>query len=407
MTFEEVTRLLSRLRSDPNDRDKMGRMRNAVERLVPPDRLDPERVVLIAGTNGKGTTAKVLAELLQSAGERVGLFTSPHLECFTERFTVDGAPIPKTTFVETFEKVRSQIEGRFACFELLTLMALSFFLERSVDRLVLEVGMGGTTDATNAVPHSTAVITKIGLDHCRFLGHTLKEVGRHKLGVTTGTRRVVHLPFPEEVEKPPGDTTWIEAPSFQYRTEPGPRFLLHSRWGETEYLIPGHRGAENVNLALTTLEALGYDPSDFLGIVSEIRMPGRMERFDLPERPIYLSGDHNPQGVESLLELVPAYGYKQWAVLASLAPDKSLDEVLSPLLRLSGGRLFLTTTPSQQTTLQDYGEWTNTAAGAWSQPEEALHQIRRELPQGIPLLITGSLHLVGCLHPVVERLSVQ
>lgn len=138
----------------------------------------------IAGTNGKGSCAHTLAAILQSAGYRTGLYTSPHLVDFRERIRVNGAPIPESEVVRFVEEERSFFEPLYpSFFEVTTALAFRYFAEQKVDIAVIEVGMGGRLDCTNIITPLLSIITNIGLDHTQFLGSTLAAIAGEKAGI--------------------------------------------------------------------------------------------------------------------------------------------------------------------------------------------------------------------------------
>ena len=145
------------------------------------------RSIHVAGTNGKGSTSHLIAAVLQAAGYKVGLYTSPHLVDFRERIRINGQMIPEekvVAFVEQIKNPKSKIKNlQSSFFELTTALAFSYFAEQQVDIAVVEVGLGGRLDATNIITPLLSVITNIGFDHTEFLGHTLKEIAREKAGI--------------------------------------------------------------------------------------------------------------------------------------------------------------------------------------------------------------------------------
>lgn len=142
------------------------------------------RTIHVAGTNGKGSCSHTLAAMLQAAGLRVGLYTSPHLVDFRERIRVDGVPIEKETVVEFVERERPFFEPlRPSFFELTTALAFKYFADRQVDIAVIEVGLGGRLDCTNIITPLLSVITNISFDHVQFLGHTLAQIASEKAGI--------------------------------------------------------------------------------------------------------------------------------------------------------------------------------------------------------------------------------
>ena len=141
----------------------------------------------VAGTNGKGSTSHLIAAVLQSAGYKVGLYTSPHLIDFRERIRINGQPIPEhevIAFVEQIKNQKSKIKNlKSSFFELVTTLAFDYFAREQVDIAVVEVGLGGRLDATNIITPLVSVITNIGFDHTEFLGHTLSDIAREKAGI--------------------------------------------------------------------------------------------------------------------------------------------------------------------------------------------------------------------------------
>src|SRR5260370_16227820 len=151
---------------------------------------------LIAGTNGKGSTAACLASMLQAAGHSVGFMPKPPLVSYTERIQVDGVPISERDFVGTLEDLMPTLQavademGQATEFEMLTAIAIAYLAPR-VDRLVCEVGLGGRLDATNALDLGVAVITNVDLDHQKYLGDTIEEIANEKAAIVKPGNRVI------------------------------------------------------------------------------------------------------------------------------------------------------------------------------------------------------------------------
>ena len=142
------------------------------------------RAIHVAGTNGKGSTSHLIAAVLQAAGYKVGLYTSPHLISLTERIRINGVPIPETEVAQFVEKNKAFLdETQPSFFETMTAMAFAYFVAQEVDVAVVEVGLGGRLDSTNVLTPILSVITNIGLDHTEFLGNTLAKIAREKAGI--------------------------------------------------------------------------------------------------------------------------------------------------------------------------------------------------------------------------------
>jgi dihydrofolate synthase/folylpolyglutamate synthase len=280
------------------------------------DRLgNPERGLrgaLIAGTNGKGSTAACLASILQSAGRNVGFMPKPHLISYTERIQLNGVPISERDFVRTLDELVPVLDaiatdvGRATEFEMLTAMALAYLAPR-LDRLVCEVGLGGRLDATNALDLGVAVITNVDYDHQKYLGDTIEQIAHEKAAiikpgdhVITGCEGVA-LEIVEEHARAAGSTIWrlgreigLESTSkgwnghFLAVTGPG---FEHS--GLSLPLIGDYQPA-NAALAVAAAEALGDATDDAVRKgLAVTAWPGRMQLIATKPR-VILDGGHNP-----------------------------------------------------------------------------------------------------------------
>ena len=163
----------------------LGRTRELLSKLGDPQK--KLRFIHVAGTNGKGSTCAMLASVMQKAGYKTALYTSPYICRFNERMQINGAEIPDDMLAELTERVKPIAEGMAdhpSQFELVTAIAMLYFLEEKCDIVVLEVGLGGALDSTNAIDcPECAVITTIGLEHTEYLGHTLPEIASAKAGI--------------------------------------------------------------------------------------------------------------------------------------------------------------------------------------------------------------------------------
>ena len=210
------------------------------------------RTIHVAGTNGKGSCSHSLAAILQQAGYRVGLYTSPHLVDFSERIRINGEPIEQAYVVEFVERERAFFEPLHpSFFELTTALAFRYFAERQVDVAVIEVGLGGRLDCTNIITPAVSLITNISLDHTQFLGHTLAAIASEKAGIikpgvpvvigeTTPETRPVFAAAAERVQAP---IHWAE----ESRIEP---------WGEIDFELKGSYQQKNLRTILTTVPLL-------------------------------------------------------------------------------------------------------------------------------------------------------
>ncbi len=445
-----------------------------LQQQCPELRWSAAKTILVAGTNGKGSTCATLEALLLAAQVgRVGLYTSPHLEEYTERIRLDGKQVSQAHFAALLAGLAARVDcSRLSCFEMLTLMAVwafygpqdddaaAAFCLPPVEWGIFEVGLGGTWDATNAIAHEVAVIAPLGFDHQNLLGHTLNEIAGNKFGIirplsgsqvdkTTGGMRVISAPLPPEVlplarqVQAATGSHWSFAPPacWEVRQGPGekehkvgetaaqrqpfttvsgqvsvqmpqdprdPCFILHSPWGQAELALVGARAAQNAMLALATFQALGFDPSSQLAALKSVVWPGRMERV-LPESlllpcPLYCSGDHNPAGVQSLIELLEAYAYRTLWLLVGVTAQKDLAGILEPLLQVRGAKVVLTEPPFQPRKLASYPQaLRERAVGLEADPLTALQGMARQAGPEDLILVTGSLYLVGFLKKALKK----
>jgi dihydrofolate synthase/folylpolyglutamate synthase len=434
VSYEEALADLERRGIMPLRAPTLENTKLALERFCLQYPKDLRRVILIAGTNGKGSTAKTLETLLLSCGRSVGLYTSPHLESYCERIALGGEAISETLFELAWRKVRdATVDLPLSHFEMLTVMAAWVFFsgqaQTPVDDAVFEVGLGGLWDATNAIPHGTSVICRLGFDHQEILGSTLEEISANKFGIVTAeTQVVVHLPLPPEAEtikkkvqaqlhfqaqagaESPSNVRWFESTPWQMavdRKRHLPLFYLESQWGRAQIALPGARGAENTNLALNVFAALGHDPAPSLQVLQQVNWPARMQKLDVPGTscPVFLSGDHNEQGIDSLIDLLRYYDRDHLRLVIGVGVKKNLDQMLARLTGLERARFWLTRADFQGRTRSQYGAWLDRAEGFFEEPLDALMAACKDAAPTDLVLITGSLYLSGDLLRALHGLS--
>lgn len=363
-------------------------------------RLNPEKTILIAGTNGKGTTAKTLEQLLVHAKQNVGLFTSPHLISTCERIRVSNRQITEQEFVGLCEKYQNLIENlKLSHFESLTLFAVDFFQAHKTDWNIFEVGLGGTWDSTNAIEHNYSVITPIGYDHQNILGNTLEEIASNKFGIIQTQNKVFHFEFPDNLKKIYANRTQQQfatdfciPPSQQKQIDQNhlPRYQLTTPWGEANLSLVGIRAAQNSWLALNVFKHLGFDPAVHLQALNQISWPGRMSQLQIESpAPIYLSGDHNEQGVLSLIDILKNAKYQKLHLLMGVSKDRDILHFIHLIEQLPKTSITLTQ-PSFMGTIpktQTYPFYTNS--------QQALNLIMSKANKDDLIVVTGSLYLCG------------
>lgn len=356
---------------------------------------DPQRAyrcVQVAGTNGKTSTVRYLAALLAGEGTRTGLYTSPHLERYPERMEVAGRVVSDARFAESVwaavdaaERLRPGTLGSgdgFTEFELLTAAALWLFAQERVDVAVLEVGLGGRWDATTVVDPAVAVITGIGLDHTRILGHTIEAIAAEKAGIIATGAAVVLGPgtaaaeqvlldaaracdAPVRAVRPVGQATPVAGShTIRFETVSRPTglglpTLVAIRSGDTEYGTvelagPAYQAANLATAVAAAEEALGghLDVTALRATAASARVPGRFELLG-SQPPFVIDGSHNPQAAAVLAEAIadawPDASHRPIVLLGVLA-DKDARGIVEALAPVAGG--FAVTEPDSPRALE-------------------------------------------------------
>lgn len=414
--YQKIIQYLESLSVMPKTMPGLDKIRRAVAEKSWFASLNPKTIITVAGTNGKGTTCAVLESLLLSAGKSVGLYTSPHLVKTTERMRINQVDISEKEFVQVFERNKDLIQKyELTHFESLTLMAADYFysqefFSQTLDYVIWEVGLGGTFDATNVFPNHYAAITQLGLDHTNILGKTLDEVAANKFGIIKKNGIVVHLPLPEELNNLQKDTQqltqseWFAAPLYPFKVKTDgnePRWMMQTSWGEVPLNLFGKRAVENAGTALQLFEKMGFAPQKHLGALNQVRWSGRMQKIAWPENrntqlkcPIYLSGDHNPQGVGSLLEILKYFQWQTLHVIVGIGQDKDCAEMLSQLLTLPRIKIYLTETPFKGRKISEYPASIKAISAVQNADIGGILDTLQTNSQDL-VLVTGSLYLVG------------
>lgn len=288
------------------------------------------RVVHVAGTNGKGSTCAFIESVARSAGYKTGLFTSPHLVEFNERIRVNGVNIPDADAARLIDYVRGMIadwETPPTFFEIVLAVAMLYFAEQEVELIVLETGMGGRLDATNAVPKDVAVITPIGLDHTQYLGATLYDVAGEKGGIIAWHRPAVIAPQEPEAIRAIHEAAQCMDTDFRIITAEC----------ELPLGLAGAHQRRNAALALAALHSLPHflcSAEEQARGLAQVRWPGRFEEV-LPG--VILDGAHNPHAMHVLVRTWrETFGESKARCIYAGSADKALDETLELLAPIVG-----------------------------------------------------------------------
>ncbi|MFF3762914.1 bifunctional folylpolyglutamate synthase/dihydrofolate synthase [Streptomyces sp. NPDC001922] len=329
---------------------------------------EPQRAypsIHITGTNGKTSTARMIEALLTAFELRTGRYTSPHVQSVTERISLDGAPIDAERFIETYRDIQPYVEmvdaaqeHRLSFFEVLTGMAYAAFADAPVDVAVVEVGMGGTWDATNVIDGQVAVVTPIGLDHTDRLGTTPGEIAGEKAGIVKQDATVVLAQQPVDAAQvmlkravEVDATVAREGMEFGVTTREvavgGQLLTLRGLGGEyPDIFLPLHGAhmAHNAAVALAAVEAFfgigsqharTLDPETVRSAFASVVSPGRLEVVR-KSPPVILDAAHNPPGARAASEAVTeAFGFSRLIGVIGMSGDKDVKgflEAFEPIL---------------------------------------------------------------------------
>jgi dihydrofolate synthase/folylpolyglutamate synthase len=383
------------------------------------------RSVLIAGTNGKGSTAATLTSILTASGARAGLYTSPHLQRVNERIRIGNSEISDDVFARLYFRVRDAAQqlvqqGRLpqhpSFFEILTALAFLYFAEANIDLAVLEVGMGGRLDATNVVHPLLSIITDISLDHTEWLGTTLAAIAREKAGILRQGGTLIRFPqlnaAEDELAEIMKELGVRRVCALDYMPSlvtgsAGYQYIVELNGAKIEINTPLAGGHQRRNVALAIAAAVelacehGYHitPHQIGQGIRNTVWPGRLERIETGGISWILDVAHNPAGawaVRSGLSDVPG-GREAKLLVFSCLRDKPIAEMAQILFPLFEQVIFAPIHNARAAALEDLeaaAQATGTPAVSAASVSQAL-QWARERGQGGTVVVSGSVYLVG------------
>jgi len=386
------------------------------------------RIIHIAGTKGKGSTATMVACMLQGCGYKVGLYTSPHVLSVLERMSVDGQRPTEQEFTKTLSRVSQAAVKAYTktnpptYFEMITAAAFCWFADRGAEVAVIEAGMGGRLDSTNVVQPEVCGITSISHDHTGHLGNSLSMIASEKAGIIKKGIPVVSAPqLPEVTEVLTSAAQKMNAPlhfpgensQFSYRFEasrelgPHTRLSLTTSRSKFEHLhvpLPGEHQAINCSVALSMVDALktrGFEIDDQRAIegLANVRMTGRMEMVSEEPR-VLVDGAHNASSVEALMRAIgQSVPYDSMIVIFACNRDKDIPGMLRHV-QLGADKIIFTTANTPKSAdprdlLAQFQEKCSKMAQAADSLEEALEIASSAITREDLICITGSFYIVG------------
>ncbi len=376
------------------------------------------QAIHVGGTNGKGSTAAMMASILQKEGYRVGLYTSPHLTRFTERIRVNGEEIEEEEVAVLTEWMKKEIESAgitspFTFFDFTTAMALRYFNQKLVDLAILEVGLGGRLDSTNVVDPLISIITNVAKDHEEYLGKTILKIAKEKAGIIKKGRPLITAATQPQVLRL-FSKTCQEKRSLYFRVGKEFRYIRTGNedfdyegldrklWG-LHLNLKGFHQVVNATTALgamEVLENLGYRVSTEAMVdgLRDVDWPGRLEMVSSSPR-VILDGAHNPAGALALKEsLEKDFQYQHLILLVGIMKDKDSRSMLHLLAPLAE-HIILTRPQTDRATPPLLLRKVLGENGKRTEIEEDL---KKAIDRGLSLTheedllcITGSLYTVG------------
>jgi dihydrofolate synthase / folylpolyglutamate synthase len=373
--------------------------------------------VLIAGTNGKGSTGACLASILQAAGHSVGFMPKPHLISYSERIQLNGVPISEDEFVKTFDRIKPALDevaaemGQATEFEMLTAMAIAY-LAPVMDLLVCEVGLGGRLDATNALDLGVAVITNVDLDHQKYLGNTIVQIANEKAAIIKPGNRVITgcdgeaLAVVEAHAAAAGSELWrlgreltVASHSKGWAghelTVRGPAFA----YDDLELALVGDYQPANAALAVASAQALAQiDDGAVRRGLAGVVWPGRLQVVSQRPR-VILDGGHNPAAMTKAgASLRALIGGERLVALFAMLSERDPHQLLAALRTVAPDAVVFTEPASaggHAVAATELASLYGAGAEAVSVAEAALAQAKRRAGPDGNVLVCGSLYLVG------------
>jgi dihydrofolate synthase / folylpolyglutamate synthase len=413
---------------------RLENIRALLDRLDSPDHT--YKSVLVAGTNGKGSTSAMVESIVRHAGYRTALYTSPHLVQIEERMKVDGQNISREDFAKFATLVRETSEALVAdnifetvptFFEQVTAIALCYFREKKVNLAVLEVGLGGRLDATNAAERVISVITSIDYDHEKILGETIAEIALEKAGIISPLAQLVigkqaHEDAYEVLSKRcmqmkiaplyVNQTTNVRMNNFGSII-----FDYESSRNTYRSVLIGLRGRHQADNAATAIEVaemmndVGFSISreSIIKGLREVKWAGRLE-FINSEPAFLLDGAHNPAGIRALKDYLREVWRGHLTLVFAVMNDKSLAQMAEELFILPDTLILTKVDDPRATSLETLMGFTYHSTGIvipTESVEEAIKEALANTPEEGLICIAGSLYLIGEAKKIIQERQVN
>ena len=351
------------------------------------------KFIHVAGTNGKGSTCSFLSSILVETGEKVGLFTSPHIYDFRERIRINGIEIDQVFVIDFCEKIK-QIQLNFSpsFFEITLAIALCYFQQEKCSVVVLETGLGGRLDATNVVQPLISVITNIGIDHTQFLGETLEAIAFEKAGIIKNERQIV-------IGERQIETTSV----FEKKAQEQNASITFAQ----EFHLPVELNLEgyqskNLKTALVTLSLLSYSIDENLvekALENLRRNSGLFGRIEIVQKnpTLILDVSHNKEGIEATLKSLKLCENAKLTILFGASQDKGIEEMITLFPKNAEIRLCKFKNERSQSIerLQEIKESNLNIKAVHQEVNQAIKLLLPTLNKQDTLLVIGSFFLIS------------
>ena len=375
----------------------------------------------IAGTNGKGSVSHMLAAILQTAGYKTGLYTSPHLKDFRERIKVNGVMINEESVISFTEKIKpliEEIEPSF--FEITVAMAFEYFAEQEVDIAVIEVGLGGRLDSTNIITPELSVITNIGWDHMNFLGDSLEKIAFEKAGIIKPGVPVVVGEFLPETKPVFEQIASEKKAAIHFASQK--RFLSEWKWQKHELIVtveeqnkpdhlsyhldlPGIYQAKNLITVLEVISVMKHlnfklpDSVVQTGLQKTKKLTGLHGRWEIihVHPTIVMDVAHNAEGIKQIVQQIELTDHHKLHIVIGMVKDKEIEKILS-LLPHNADYYFTQSDiprafPAKE--LKEKAAQLNLKGNVYPDVNSAINEARSNAEKDDLIIVCGSVFLVG------------
>ena len=390
------------------------------------------KFIHIAGTNGKGSTTSMIAEILMGAGYKVGMYTSPFIEEFEERIQINRNNIPKEKLASLMDEVKAAVDkviedgySHPTEFEIITVLMLLYFKKENIDFGVIEVGLGGTLDSTNVITPVLQVITSISFDHTNLLGNTLEEIAREKAGIIKSGIPTVIYPQKSEALKvienkcsEMNSKLYIaNCDNFKFENvvnEDRPYQLLKYN-NEVDILLPllGEHQITNLSVAMTAIEVLNNINitnillDSIVKSIKNVKWKGRLEV--LSKNPyVVIDGAHNIQGIETLSRNIKKYfKYENLYLILGILADKDVEEMIKVIAPMAKKIYAVTPNSIRAELAEDLKREIikyNENCEAYDDYKEAYLTAINDANENDFVLASGSLYMIGDMRKIIREL---